>query len=43
LSEYPYGWREFISVFDELALIGARLEEQRLTYEQDNYMLAFTL
>jgi hypothetical protein len=43
LSQYPYRWREFISAFDELPLIGAWLEEQRLTYEQDNFMLAFTL
>jgi hypothetical protein len=43
LSAYPYRWREFVSAFDELPLLGAWLDMNGIEYEQDTGMLAFSL
>jgi cephalosporin hydroxylase len=41
LDLYPYRWRQFVSAFDELPLIGAWLEEHQIAFEQDTGMLTF--
>jgi hypothetical protein len=42
LSAYPYRWREFVSAFDELPLLGAWLDANGIDREQDTGMLSFT-